>query len=338
MGLQKVPKISGPQSCLRQQHCTIWIPTILVQKVPKLWVSSPKTVAPSTQDCWNQDQNRYRWNAKISPATHPGLWHLLSQDCNWGYSPPLKTGQKPTQHLHISSLQISWPRILEGGTGSQGLQISSEVVCECLSMHLELSSNWAARKESLLHSDSAASIQLCQSNKSAKALPGVWQRRRSIAVFKSPCQSILSLLKLKRVCASCKRRQDTMKPCCFLCKKRKVWASIIAKLPSKPYNSCIDLTSKVQIQERWSGSDMHFGRMHTLSESFPRLARLPCTSAAFETSKSEGKVCLLSVLGFSWRSENLQPGLMISIKDQWVLLNVRRKLEVRIEHREAFSL
>ncbi len=62
-----------------QSFITIWIPTILVQKVPKLWVSSPKTLAPSTQDCWNQDQNRYRWNAKISPATHPGLWHLPSE-------------------------------------------------------------------------------------------------------------------------------------------------------------------------------------------------------------------------------------------------------------------
>ena len=45
-----------------------------------------------------------------------------------------KTVQKPTQHLHISSLQISWPRILEGGTGSQGQQISSQVLCECLSI------------------------------------------------------------------------------------------------------------------------------------------------------------------------------------------------------------
>ena len=78
-----------------------------------------------------------------------------------------QTLEKPTQHLHIASLQISWPRILEGGTGSQGVQISSEVVCECLSMQLELLYNWAATKELLLHFDSAASMpkqQICKSS------------------------------------------------------------------------------------------------------------------------------------------------------------------------------
>ena len=36
--------------------------------------------------------------------------------------------------------------------------------------------------------------------------------------------------------------------------------------------------------------------------------------------------------------ENLQPGLMISIKDQWVFHNVWPKLELCIENREVFSL
>ena len=43
------------------------------------------------------------------------------------------------------------------------------------------------------------------------------------------------------------------------------------------------------------------------------------------------EVCLLSVLGLSWISaQNLQPGLMISIKDQWVFQNMWCTAEVRI--------
>ena len=55
-------------------------------------------------------------------------------------------------------------------------------------MQLKLSSNWAATKESLLHFDSA--VQLCQTNTSAKALSAIWQRQRSMAGFKSPCQPV----------------------------------------------------------------------------------------------------------------------------------------------------
>ena len=110
-----------------------------------------------------------------------------------------------------------------------------------------------------------------------------------------------------------------MNPWCSLCKKRKIWASIIAKLPSKPNNSRVDLTSKLQIQERWSTSDMHFGRMHTLSESFGRLGaacekgsllsfgawslRKICRKhAACSHHIHQGSVCLPECVMCSWSS------------------------------------
>ena len=70
----------------------------------------------------------------------------------------------------------------------------------------------------------------------------------------------------------------------------------------------------------------------TLSESFRRLARLQCSSAAFEASKSQGRrfaffQCLVSREDL----KTMQSGLMISIKDQWVLLNLWPKLELCIE-------
>ena len=81
-------------------------------------------------------------------------------------------------HMQFQKLRLQQVALEEG---------SSEVVCGCLSMQLELSSNWAA-KESLLHFDSP--VQLCQSNTSAKALLAIWQRGRSIAGLKSPCQPV----------------------------------------------------------------------------------------------------------------------------------------------------
>ena len=170
-------------------------------------------------------------------------------------------------------------------------------------MQLKLSSNWAATKESLLHFDSA--VQLCQTNTSAKALSAFDSGSAQWQALNHPVSLSISLTSAGAEKRRCTRRQNIMQPCGFLCKKRKVWASVIAKLPWKPNNSCIDLTSKLQIQEPWSTSDMHLGRMHTLSESFRRLARLQCISAAFEASKSEGKACLLSVLGLSSRSGKL---------------------------------
>ena len=124
-----------------------------------------------------------------------------------------------------------------------------------------------------------------------------------------------------------------MKPCCFLCKKRKIWASIIAKPPSKPHNSRIDLTSKMQIQEPWSVKcAWHAFWSYAHSQRELSKTCLQCTSAAFEISKSEGKFCLLSVLSFSRRSAgNLRPGLIISIQDQWVLQNLWCTVEVRSE-------
>ena len=123
----------------------------------------------------------------------------------------------------------------------------------------------------LLHYDSSDSIQLCQSNKSAKAGPAIWGGAQ-LQSSNHPVSASNSLTSAGAERSWCKRRQDIIQPCCFPCKKRKVWASILAKLPLKPYIRRINLISKLQFQERWCVSHMHFHGMHALSESFPRLA------------------------------------------------------------------
>ena len=140
-------------------------------------------------------------------------------------------------------------------------------------MQVELSSKWAATKE---WNCCTLTLHLQYNFVKATSLRKLGQLfDRGGAQLQSsnhPVSASNSLISAGAERSWCKRRQDIIQPCCFPCKKRKVWASILAKLPLKPYIRRINLISKLQFQERWCVSHMHFHGMHALSESFPRLA------------------------------------------------------------------
>ena len=196
-------------------------------------------------------------------------------------------------------------------------------------MQLKLSSNWAATKESLLHFDSA--VQLCQTNTSAKALSAIWQRRRSMAGFKSPCQPVY----LSYVCrswkklvqgdrtpwtraASCAKRgkSELLSLQNFL--RRQTTVTLISHPNCKFKNGGVHLTCilgvctlSARASEDLQGSNAPLQHVRPPNQ--------------------KGRFAFFQCLVSHKDLENLQPGLMISIKDQWVFHNVWPKLELCIE-------
>ena len=88
------------------------------------WIDSPPSRNTGLEIPWLQLLVQPTEGSITKPKARTRLQH------RW------QTGEGPTQHLHISSLQIlSWPHILEGGTGKSRaykfLQRSFADVCPC---------------------------------------------------------------------------------------------------------------------------------------------------------------------------------------------------------------